>query len=275
MTTGRAARCAASATRCSRRYACPRCRPSNTPTTTNTGSSERREVVQAAGDVHVQPGSTTGGASVAVSVARRTGRPDSAGRSASTLCGCRAPATARQTAAIAPVRTNGEHQRGVPDRERRLGGGDQALAQPPDLVRGDDRVRQVLEARVDRQQDPLDPGRPIGGVLPKPVEGDRVLETERARRGTNQRAEVRAALETRAEIARKGPDVGPGRARDVDDRHRPGRVRAVPLEQRRLVDDDVARRELHDLAARAPSGTRGVPRSARRCRPAAPGAAAR
>ena len=178
-----------------------------------------------------------------------------AGRSASTLCGCSAPVTARQTATIAPVRPDGEARAARRAAERRLAG---RVNSPSPRRRissvGDRRVREVLQAGVDRAQQRGDPGRTVGRVLAQGLERDGVLQPERrptpsapARRG--RRPSPRRAPEVAGERA----DVRAGRARDVDDRDRAGRIRVVPLEHRQLVDRHVARRELHGLARPAPS----------------------
>ena len=107
--------------------------------------------------------------------------------------GAARPATARHTAATRPsgptASTIGASRIG----ERRLRGGDQALAEAPDLVVGDVRVRQVLQAGVDRPQDrarrpPVRRRR----AARRSSSGDGVLEPEAARGGAHQRPEVRA-----------------------------------------------------------------------------------
>ena len=106
-----------------------------------------------------------------------------------------------------------EHDRRVAIRERPLRRGDQALAEAPDLVVGDVRVGQVLQAGVDRAQHARDARRSVGGGLAEVVERDGVLEPEAARRRTHERAEVRPRPELLAEVASQGADVRPGGAR--------------------------------------------------------------
>ena len=76
-------------------------------------------------------------------------------------------------------------------RAPRFGRRDQALAEAPDLVVGDVRVGQVLEAGVDRAQHPRDARRAVGGVPRggrrtrwRPRAGSRPTRCAPARRGT-------------------------------------------------------------------------------------------
>ena len=151
-----------------------------------------------------------------------------------------------------------EHDRGVADRERRLRSGDQALPEAPDLVAGDRSVRKLLEAGVDRPEDRGDARRSVTRVGAQVVEQHRVLETEAAGRRAHQRPEVGTGGEVRAKVPCERPDVRPGRAADVDDRHRPRGVGGVPVDEVERVDRDLARGELDGLArarelVRAPS----------------------
>ena len=100
------------------------------------------------------------------------------------------------------VGPDGQHDRRVAVRERALRGGDQALPEAPDLVVGDLRVGQVLEAGVDRAAGPWrrPPGRrrrPRAGrrAGPRPRAGTRPRRCARARRG---RPRSRAAPRGRA-----------------------------------------------------------------------------
>ena len=133
--------------------------------------------------------------------------------------------------AVGPDR---QHDRRVAVRERPLRGGDQALPEAPDLVVGDVRVGQVLEAGVDRAAAPArrPPGRrrpPRAGrrAGPRPRAGSRPRRCARARRG---RPRSRAARRGRA------PGRGctcPAEQRHVHDGDRSRGVGVVPLERGR------------------------------------------
>ena len=103
------------------------------------------------------------------------------------------------------VRAHGEHERRVADGSDRLG----AVIRPSRSRRTSSSVivgvGQVLQAGVDRAQDPRDARRAVGRVLAERLERDGVLEPEPARRGPHQRAEVGAA----SRAASRGP--GPAR----------------------------------------------------------------
>ena len=158
-------------------------------------------------------------------------RPLSAGARRAPCAGERAGDGAAHAATARPGPR--EHERRVADRERRLGRGDQALAEAPDLVLRDRRRGAGPRGRRRSGAAPLrcPPGRRRRArgatrTTRRPRAGTRPRRCAPARRG---RRRSRAA----PEVARERADVRPGGARDVDHGDRAGGVGAVPLEQRR------------------------------------------
>ena len=248
----RAARRAASATRCSRRYAWPRWRPSNTPTTTKAGSRRRarsRRGPRRRAFRRPRPPARRallGGRRVAEVRLRRARRAPCAGAAR------RRPP--RHTAATAPVRTDRERRSG---RRGSASGVLGAVISPSPSRRISSSVivacGQVLQAGVDRPQDALRCPR-VRRPRGRAASSSAIASSSRnaARGGPHQRPEVRARAQLRPEVPRERADVRPGRAGDVDDRDRPRRVGVVPLDQ-------VAAR---GSSRRAPASSTGSPERA-------------
>ena len=241
MTTGRAPRSAASVTRCSSRYACPRWSPSNTPTTTKTGASERGR--------WSSPRATSISARLPpASASRGVGRPASAGRSASTLCGWRAPETARQTATTRPSGPTASTSGASRGTSGVLG----AVISPSPRRRISSSVigacgRSSRPASIGTHRAAI-PAGPSAACSRSTSSGMASSSLKPPDAVLHQRAQVGARLQAGPEVPGQRADVGAGGARDLDDGRRARRIGVVPLQHRQLVDGHVARRQLHGLA---------------------------
>ena len=212
----------------SSRYAWPRCRPSNTPTTTNSRPTDGSSASMPVDDAH--RGSRGGRIFVGA------------------IRGALAPADADDRA------------RGVDEPQRRSPSGGRAApaagrTKRPwpasrDLGRRERDGRDRLEAGVDGSRSARIAVRAVGrGALADRVERVGALESERAARGPHQRAEVGAA----SRAARRGRARAPGCTSPRSTRRRRRRSAArgrVSSHSRRssALDHDVARRQLDGLA---------------------------
>ena len=258
MTIGRAPRAAASRTRCSSRYTCPRCSPSNTPTTTNSGLVRRgRGRAQAPRGLHAS-------------------RPDRRGALGEHLVrvehAARRPGTRRRSCLSGPTASTS----GASGTSSGVLG---PVGRPSNRRRSSSAVivacgRSSSPASIGRSSDanPSAPPAAPSRSASNPTASSRRNPPDAVRTSAPRYAPLPSDVPRSRASARM---YVPAEQRDLGHGDGPGGVAVVPLEERELVDHDVARRQLHRLARRGPSGTRGDPRSGRRCTAAGPGGSGR
>ena len=196
--------------------ACPRCRPSKTPTTTKTGPSWRPELID-------RPGRRASAAS---------GDGDGCRRGDEHLVGRKAAARRRRDRDERRRRRRGGDS-GRPVRAGRRPGGRTGRVRPrlprrPSASTTGKASRPVSSGRSSGRR-PVGPSAAAARISSSGVASSIVNGPDA---GPGQRAEVRRTPDALAEVAGEGPDVRAGRTRDIDDRDRPVRVRRRPTTTR-------------------------------------------